>query len=57
MSRRQEIPSKNAELCSAHFEKAMIDATGQIIRLREGAVPSHRLVNVPECAEVSCNVI
>ncbi|XP_017288126.1 zinc finger protein 184 isoform X2 [Kryptolebias marmoratus] len=33
-------PSKWAMLCSAHFTDAAIDRTGQIVRLREGAVPT-----------------
>ena len=52
VSRRQEPPSKNALLCSAHFHDDMIDSTGQTRRLRPGAVPSPELVTIPEHLKV-----
>ncbi|XP_067945598.1 THAP domain-containing protein 5-like isoform X2 [Watersipora subatra] len=47
VSRRQEIPSKNATLCSAHFKESMIDKTGQTRRLKQGAMPTFDLVDIP----------
>uniref|UniRef100_UPI00358E7D67 THAP domain-containing protein 2-like isoform X2 n=1 Tax=Myxine glutinosa TaxID=7769 RepID=UPI00358E7D67 len=37
---RNKPPGDNARVCSAHFVENSLDCTGQIVRLREGAIPT-----------------
>uniref|UniRef100_A0A8C4QGW7 THAP-type domain-containing protein n=1 Tax=Eptatretus burgeri TaxID=7764 RepID=A0A8C4QGW7_EPTBU len=43
--RRNKPPGSNAKVCSAHFTEDQLDRTGQIVRLREGAIPT--IFNLP----------
>ncbi|XP_039626432.1 THAP domain-containing protein 6-like [Polypterus senegalus] len=40
LGRERFSASSSTVLCSQHFEEADVDRTGQIVRIREGAVPS-----------------
>jgi len=40
MGRYGWTPSVHASLCSIHFEDKCFDRTGQIIRLRDGSIPT-----------------
>jgi len=43
--RAHVTPTKHSLVCSQHFAEAAIDRTGQITRLRSGAVPT--IVDLP----------
>lgn len=50
--RREKVPSQYAVLCSAHFDESFIDRTGQIVRLRDGAVPNAQKFSIPDYLKV-----
>lgn len=55
MKRENFCPSKYSLLCSDHFEDSCFDRTGQIIRLREDAVPTIFKFPKPQTQKVKKN--